>query len=54
MLERDCENPVEQARAALAGAGVEGDVESVAANLEDVFVASTGFRDGNRDAGSAA
>jgi hypothetical protein len=43
-------------RAALAAAGVVAEVERVAASLEDVFVAATGFREreGHAAGGSSA
>ena len=45
LLRRDLEQPEVHVAAALRDAGVDARVESVAASLEDVFVAATGFRE---------
>ena len=51
MVDRECEAPERRVQAALSAAAVAGRVERVAANLEDVFVASTGF-DGRNQGGT--
>ncbi len=48
MVDRACEAPEHKVQAALAAADIVGRVERVAANLEDVFVASTGFEGSNK------
>jgi ABC-2 type transport system ATP-binding protein len=45
LLDRDTPDPRDRVAARLADAGVTARVRSVAASLEDVFVAATGFRD---------
>jgi ABC-2 type transport system ATP-binding protein len=44
LLARDTPDPAGEVRMRLAAAGVAAQVHAVAASLEDVFVASTGFR----------
>jgi len=51
MIDPACDDPEETVRACLADAGLEPRVRRVAATLEDVFVAATGF-DGRDDDGS--
>lgn len=46
MLDRHTEDPVGVVRRGLADAGIEARVELTPANLEDVFVAATGFAHG--------
>ncbi|MHB8424326.1 MAG: ABC transporter ATP-binding protein [Gammaproteobacteria bacterium] len=47
LVARDVVQPLEAVRRRLAAAGIEARVEQTAANLEDVFVAATGFNRGD-------
>ena len=51
LVARDAVQPLEAVRRRLAAAGIEARVEQTAANLEDVFVAATGFNRGDGAAG---
>jgi ABC-2 type transport system ATP-binding protein len=54
LLDPAADAPEARVRDRLRSAGVEAQVESVGASLEDVFVAATGFRDGPATARDAA
>jgi ABC-2 type transport system ATP-binding protein len=54
LLDPAAESPEARVRQQLRAAGVEAQVETVGASLEDVFVAATGFRDGSAPPREAA